>query len=795
MNTGRYNLWQLLNNNEIEQIIIPEIQRDYVWKKDNVEALFHSILINYREKSNIHLDIKNGENAINGDIRAYLSKEYSKLRYSTQIGFIYAYHDMEYAGKFFLIDGQQRITTLYLLLLAIYKKAGKQENFRKLYFKNNRLKLDYKVREVSHDFMQQFVEYILDHSDNHFENSGHYYKQLYTTDKTTTTITANFNTLLSLLDSEHQNRPIPYDDFIDYIENYIEFNYFDTNLSEQGEQLYLYMNSRGESLSFQEIVKTSILKRADGKQLEAGRKWEEWQNFFWRHRGLNPNADKGFEEFLKWATIIHISTNKETDITLKQPEEKQTTTEVKEEYIKALADSKLLKQYQQENKTFDIAFLNKLFTALQYLESSKSNRFTEKNMLESPYFREEWLSQIKNQLDYVTICGVLFYLSKYGDTVSTEDVDRLGMYLKNLCFYRTNVDAPSRVVIRALEAIQALIDAGHKDIIHLENIPKISPRIYREADKNILQCYHQSDREEWENAIWSIANHNDFARFLNGDYTFFFKCSADDSGNYDVREFSRYKDCFENRIYKVKDGDDLRRQLLRVDDICVYDGWSSIFGFNRWNILKNDERVWQKLLIDKKQAIQTFLNQKQDREAIAIPTDWREPFIREPRVLSYMEKKMFLWQDETRYILLKGQQANHYNSREIQIQLFHIQLPLSWVYMYHTCVQEFEYIDNQIHFYQRNDNQKFFIDIQYIWKKDGGEWYIYLGHRTPKESDREKLKKVLEHLPTYQPDQWEDEGENKFKRKVPFYIDNPNLTIIQNVEGALEKFRELIPYN
>lgn len=36
MKTGRYNIKQLLTNPEVEQIIIPEIQRDYVWKKQNV---------------------------------------------------------------------------------------------------------------------------------------------------------------------------------------------------------------------------------------------------------------------------------------------------------------------------------------------------------------------------------------------------------------------------------------------------------------------------------------------------------------------------------------------------------------------------------------------------------------------------------------------------------------------------------------------------------------------------------------------------------------------------------------
>lgn len=31
MKTGRYNIAQLLTSPEVEQIVIPELQRDYVW--------------------------------------------------------------------------------------------------------------------------------------------------------------------------------------------------------------------------------------------------------------------------------------------------------------------------------------------------------------------------------------------------------------------------------------------------------------------------------------------------------------------------------------------------------------------------------------------------------------------------------------------------------------------------------------------------------------------------------------------------------------------------------------------
>ena len=85
------------------------------------------------------------------------------------------------------------------------------------------------------------------------------------------------------------------------INNAIEVNYFDTHLSEQGEQLYIYMNSRGEQLSFQEIVRAEMMKTIGtaAEKIQLGEDWEGWQNYFWQNRGENENADLGFEEFLK----------------------------------------------------------------------------------------------------------------------------------------------------------------------------------------------------------------------------------------------------------------------------------------------------------------------------------------------------------------------------------------------------------------------------------------------------------------------------------------------------------------
>ena len=80
MKTGRYSLKELLTHNEIEQIIIPEIQRDYVWKEDNVIKLLDDIVLKFKAKKNHCLEIKiNGVIENNTSVNLFLAKEYERL--------------------------------------------------------------------------------------------------------------------------------------------------------------------------------------------------------------------------------------------------------------------------------------------------------------------------------------------------------------------------------------------------------------------------------------------------------------------------------------------------------------------------------------------------------------------------------------------------------------------------------------------------------------------------------------------------------------------------------------------
>jgi uncharacterized protein with ParB-like and HNH nuclease domain len=301
MKAGKYSIKELFNNRYVSQIVIPEIQRDYVWGKKEVEGLLNSIYEDFESykkgiivNQNLEIDIEIGK---------AFEQYYKKQKFSCNIGFIYAYNDPQYSGKYFLIDGQQRLTTIYLLLLVLASEKHEfRDKFIKLYTFSKLPIIDYRVREASHYLLKEVVS---NYSNNGItiKDQSWYYKE-YESDKTISSIVANINIIKEFVTI----KKIICDDFINYVQDYIEFWYFDTNISEQGEELYIYMNARGEQMQENENLKAdllgklkqpkdSILHLSDLKN-EWGAKWEEWQQFFWINRGENPNADKGFNEFI-----------------------------------------------------------------------------------------------------------------------------------------------------------------------------------------------------------------------------------------------------------------------------------------------------------------------------------------------------------------------------------------------------------------------------------------------------------------------------------------------------------------
>lgn len=818
MNTGRYNLKQLLTNSEVDQIIIPEIQRDYVWESTNVEKLLNTIFGNFCKKRQTNISIQDHgiEKEIEATLKEYLSEEYARLKFNTRVGFIYAYSDLDYPGRFFLIDGQQRITTLYLLLLALYVRAYPNKDntnvgqeFSSLYFRDNRLKLDYKVREVSHDFLMAFVTYVLTNKGAHdFEKSDVYYN-VYDDDKTCQSVMANFKVIESTLDKvfAEGNDKEAYIKAIDYVENYIEFNYFDTKLSEQGERLYLYMNSRGESLSQQEVVKSALIAKSDNK-IKDGQKWEVWQDFFWRHRGENVNADLGFELFLKISTILHAYEN------LLSQEQRENTGGVSEGEVKMMENfikrksevenqDRLLKKYQVSTNSFTIDWLNHVFEGISVLD-----KYGLLDVLHAPYFRSKWLSKETHTIDYVTICGSLCYIMKNPDAEKLN-INRLGMYLKNICFYGENSSHPVATVIGALKIVSKL---KGDPILGLDKMINLWSRLCAKSDRFKFECYLSSDSErpKWEKIFWRITNEKGSQEkddnayegvndYIEGDVIFLKNICEIDSV-VTPENLEKYFDLFVTKIYNIEkrkshtEQCQLRREMLEYGDV-TYNDWGGSRGYQRNNILSLNSRANRRHMFEaNNQIIHNFLL-GENRSNIDLP-DWLQCIMNpDYEILEYMSEFKFLRTSEKENIhlsILANHKATVWGYQDLQIHLFRVMWNkenkvkcYSW--FHDLCYIEFTWEGDKLQLIDKTGDDYFFDIVYNPWDSNGSTWTLLIGKRDggiPEDF-------VMNH--------WGKEADfnNKENYKLvfnnaPFYIDEANLRIEENVRCAIKAFKSIV---
>jgi uncharacterized protein with ParB-like and HNH nuclease domain len=673
MNTTRRDtLKSFLTNQNTFQIIIPEIQRDYVWKEDNVIKLLQSIRENAERANNLTQGVTDDLlNQLAPSIRESVVREMEKKKNYCNVGFIYAYHDRELDGRFILIDGQQRITTLYLILLCLSVKESKSEYFKRYYFKDRVPKIDYKVRDEAHAFMVNFIEYLLQGNDYSNVKDQYWYYSECANDVTIQSILNNYDTIRNYIASNELS--------LQYVEDNIEFWYFDTNQSMQGEELYIYMNSRGESVSPSESIKAELLKGKTGQEKhDWGEEWEKWQDLFWKNNKNYQSADDGIEEFLRWIKIIETIKRKTASIA------SQTTS------LRKIRDDKKI---GIQDITFERieSYYTALLTVLRYKESGK--------------FKKEWLwGQFENirpgvprtsptqidVVDYLQLLPMLMYAERYPECLE-EDFLRFARFFYNVRFFDTISKNPYASLINVVVLIESFLNDNHTDVVNLvnyrtngsfaniltdEEVIKLS--IYKEQIDNDV-------RKDIEKAFWNVEDY----KFCDRKVEFIWQCigfvpSLDNLESFNLDKFKTY---FDNLKALFNSPDDLlRRALLTKGDYSVWDGNTTSLNGSRHSFIAEEWRwrnqfsdtyrrnIFKQLIIQFSQLkishpdsnrnklletiISAYLNSNPAK-------NWVYYFIKEPSVLGYCGNKFVCFSNGTEMIddiyLLQEKNAVKYN--------------------------------------------------------------------------------------------------------------------------------------
>lgn len=388
-----------MGDNNLKKIIIPKIQRSYAQgRKEEVQV---------RE--------------------GILQELFTTLKEGRDIELNFIYGSLKENGNYELLDGQQRITTLFLLHLYVYLQ---EKGALPSWFKNC---LTYETRNSSRDFIEELCEldkltdeeYML--PSDYIKNQK-WYSNAFHLDPSIEAMLI----MLDTIDKYYKEIGVSIADKLEHIRFYA-LNLNDFNLTEE---LYIKMNARGLPLTPFENFKADLVgyyKPAKDAPEKEFKSWldfatkldTEWIDIFWDKESSDREVDNQyFRFFYRVATLLTVvfsqkdttadkmSANSEFDF-FRQKSESQTDDKAR--YL-GFKDYSILFEALGKNKSREILSL--------LLDTFKSY----------PTIFEEakaaWGEQIipfadlKNysQKNAVVFAGIVLYILTQ-ETLSKENID------------------------------------------------------------------------------------------------------------------------------------------------------------------------------------------------------------------------------------------------------------------------------------------------------------------------------------------------------------------------------------
>ena len=665
------------------RIIIPDLQRDYCWGDENntkstgekgelVSGFVNNLLAQFNEYQNRN------------------DKDYLNL------GLFYGYEVP--ANHIQLCDGQQRLTTLYLLLGMINKNTIEHKEdtlltegkFRRYLISDFEYKhddkepyLNYAIRETSLYFLSDLVcKFFIGNTDK-VENikSADWYFDYYNLDPSIQSMLKALAKIEKLF-GEDSNSSLDFLEFGDWLINKVAFLYFDMENRKNGEETFVVINTTGESLSSTQNLKPLVLQEKNAgfdntcfinDKNGIDKCWEEIETWFWRQRkGDNDTADAGFAEFLRWISIIE-------QVDKDAPEEEK------------IDSTKKLIQLVLQGKHCDFPYkeisfekIYKYWEALVWLEDKSNLSFAE-NYLSPSVNKDVNSRNAIGQADCFVLLPVLkFVYLKITiidtDTTIQRNARRIYEFFKNLIRIDNVSKAVNTLVGDTIKIINLILDKNG-DLVDLidpsVDVSNISKQILTDEEKKkleILKNSNENERKNVEDAFWKAQEH----KIWSGEILPMIEWATDNTQVFDLDKFNKYAEKFAEVFAGECNAniDNTRRALLTrelKDFPRVFRGYTNkCFGWE-WS-------DWQVLIKDNKDKFKCFFDdllngvtlQKMIDDYANI-TDKFYRFVKHPELLTYCEQKN-IQEWNSSYCLVKNKKKNATTYLELETFCLYLEL-------------------------------------------------------------------------------------------------------------------------
>lgn len=617
---------------------------------------------------------------------SFLTALYESIANEKPITLDFIYGDVV-NNRFQPLDGQQRLTTLFLL--HWYASSTNNVSIKDREFLTG---FSYETRISSRDFCKELVEniiniprvnidYVLSEKVEKISSLIINEPWFFLSWKSDPTI----NAMLNMLDDIHSkffNIKDLWNHLIVSNKKLINFYYIELEHIGLTDDLYIKMNARGKLLTTFENIKAGLEKKIRDEE------WEKegvlknsfsfnidtiWADFFWRNFRVNNSIDDAFVRFMSLAVMVNTATDKDN---IGNESHIEVVKKLKDDYYELS-----IKDVSKHSFDYLVDFFNLLITEYQNLSEFKFNinffrhqpnrSFLHEFLVDSeePSYTQRVLlyAQVEYFLKLTT-----FNLERYNNwmrvvrnIVSLGDVDQNGI--------RPDVVRSPKAFVGVVNLISDL-SFGCDDIYTF--LSNSSNSIKSTFAKNQVEEERTKSKiilnyPELEGLIYLLEDTDT----LRGRLDFIFYCidfdKSSEIASLNLDLFVEVADIFVNNLSSEKHlNNDLRRALLTVeveDNYNFYGYWWSFWNVEKINkrklignyreieyLLYSEYRPYLKVLIEKlkEESMQDIAKNFTPSENFP---NWKLRLIKEENILNCAKSNYIgIPNDESYCYLLKS---------------------------------------------------------------------------------------------------------------------------------------------
>lgn len=629
----KHDFWKLLNENLIE---IPIIQRDYAQGRESANEIRRKLL----------------------EVLYETMQDKSK---SIELDFIYGRIK---DGKFIPLDGQQRLTTLFLIHWYFALKENKLDEKTINILK----KFTYETRVSSREFCENLVTQKLS-IPNDVKNltsiikNQNWFFESWEKDPT-------IKSMLTMIDAIHEkfkDSENIFDKLISQNNPPITFQFLDLDKFELTDELYIKMNARGKPLTAFENFKANFEKYlkdiGDKSKLD-----NAWTDLFWKYKDANNVIDDKFLNFFTNMTLSFYAEKHELEKGIKVD-----SINIFDIYQDVYSDN--------ENVVKIIQLLDQLSYEIHDDIKTHFEIFIG--------FKEgDVINESESKLSYwdrAKFYAIALFLIK-NRNLTDENKEQFAKW-KRVTFNLINntlIQRPEEFVraIRSLKLLSEKIDEIYEYLS--SNQCKIDFYLQSQVEEEKIKSKLISD-DSWKEVILNSEKH----WYFDGQIGFILELSQDEKGQYNIEKFQNYAQKCQNIFDKeLMDNDEhlLQRALLAKGDYLIEIGRNYTFCSSEtalrtkndnWRKVFNDQ---DKLTILKSLLDEVEINAVNDSLKQVITNfqenDWRVYCIKNPAIISYCKKLQTRFytieniEDAYEILLLRSTKTNGYHAEYYTYALY-----------------------------------------------------------------------------------------------------------------------------